>query len=180
MFEDIKLIIFDLDGTIAQLDIDWKRLKKQLVEKFGPDFEYIDRGIEKANRKIQKEVYKMIEFYELENTANLIPNRKIVKIIQGLKNKRLAIFSTNMRKTVKVVLERIGLKDLFSLIIAKEDVLKHKPYPEGLLRILDLTKVNRKKAIYIGDLNKDFEVGRRAGIETWSVEQLLERWQGGS
>ncbi len=179
MFQNIELIIFDLDGTIAQLDIDWKRLKKELIEKFGSDFEYIDVGIEKANRKIQKEVYKMIEFYELENIANLIPNKKIIEIIQGLKNKKLALFSTNMKRTVKIVLERIGLKDLFLLIIAKEDVLKHKPYPEGLLRILDLTKVNRKKVIYIGDLNKDFEAGRRAGIETWSVKQLLERWQGG-
>jgi len=177
MFPDIELIIFDLDGTIAQLDIDWKRLKKELIEKFGPDFEYIDRGIEKASKRIQKEAYKIIETYELENIANLIPNEKIIDIIRNLRNKRLALFSTNMKKTAEVVVDRLGLQDFFSPIIAKEDVVKHKPYPEGLLRILDLTRVDRKKTIYIGDSDKDFEAGKKARIETWSAEQLLERWQ---
>ena len=180
MFQDIELIIFDLDGTIVRLDIDWVKLKKELIQKFGPDFKYIDRGLEGANRKIQKEAYKIIETHELKNIVNLIPQEKIIEIVRSLRDKRLAIFSTNMKKTVNLTLERLNLKDFFPVIIAKEDVLKHKPHPEGLLRILELTGVNKERAVYVGDLEKDFEAGRRAGIETLSIEQLLERWQSGT
>jgi HAD superfamily hydrolase (TIGR01509 family) len=48
----------------------------------------------------------------------------------------LAINSGALKPEIESVLVRIGLKEVFSLIISSEDIMQCKPYPEGYLKAL--------------------------------------------
>jgi HAD superfamily phosphoserine phosphatase-like hydrolase len=179
-FKNIELFIFDLDGTICKLDIDWDELKNFLRKKYGTDlnFEYLDVGIENLERKLgekaKKEAYEIVRKYELRGVKKLKPIKKVLKLIKILKqqNKTLAIFSSNLKETVEKALKKLKIIEDFEIIISKEDVKKHKPSCEGLKKIIKLSKVSKEKVIYIGDKKKDLEAGKRAGIKTILVSQI--------
>jgi phosphoglycolate phosphatase-like HAD superfamily hydrolase len=44
-----------------------------------------------------------------------------------------------------------------------------KPYPEGLLHILNRLNVSAENALYVGDARIDGVAAKRAGIEFWGV-----------
>jgi len=86
-------------------------------------------------------------------------------VIRGLKqrNLSLAIVSTKYRHRIEAVLARDGLLDPIDVIIGGEDVARHKPDPEGLLRALEALETAGPKALYVGDSVIDAIVAERAG-----------------
>lgn len=143
MAEDIELVVFDLDGTLINLKVDWAELKQ--------------------NMKSEND-YETIEKYELENIADAEPIELTVKLAKKLKNegKKLAIFSSNMRKTVEKALKILDLEVDF--IVAREDVKNLKPAPEGLEKIAAKFKIAKDKIVYIGDRGIDKIAAEKASI----------------
>lgn len=181
---DIKLVIFDLDGTIARLKVDWEALKRELgahfkrVYSFESDFASLYQEIDRINElfggKAKEEALTIIEKYELARVENLHSIPETVNLIENLKGKgiKLAIFSSNTRKAVEMTLMKINKLDFFDSIVTIEDVSKNKPDPEGLNKILRVCKVSRSKALFIGDRQRDLEAGRRAGIKSMLIREL--------
>lgn len=184
IFKNLELIIFDLDGVLVNLNIDWEGLRETLTEYLSENFGVVpelnpldatlDRVIKKLDNGAKKEVYKIIENYELADIDNAEPINKTKGLVEKLKKerKRLAVFSVNTRKAVKKSLEMLGLKNYFDFIIAKEDVNKHKPDPEGLERIVKDSGLEKNKILFIGNDWKDKESGRRSNITTVLISDL--------
>lgn len=80
---------------------------------------------------------------------------------QGFK---LGIVSTKFRYRIEAILNRENLLHVFDVIVGGEDVLKHKPDPEGLLRAIDITKSSFGDTIYVGDSVVDAETAKRARV----------------
>ncbi|MBL7206658.1 MAG: HAD-IA family hydrolase [Candidatus Aenigmarchaeota archaeon] len=183
-FSDIDLIVFDFDETIAKLQVDWNALKSELSnhfrERYGFDSLFsplspaLSRLKEQHGERAKQEAYTIIENREIIGAENQEPIVKTIELIKHLKQdgKQLAIFSSNTRKVIEIGLNNIGLHDYFGMIIAREDVEKQKPDPEGLLKILDKCKIPKERVIYIGDRETDREAGNSAGINTIMVEEL--------
>jgi len=184
MFEDIKLVVFDLDGTIARLDVDWEQLKKELHEYFRDyygfesDFIPLDKELERVGEELSgdalKEAYKIVEKYELEKIENFTPIEESLELIKELKNKGkiLAIFSTNTRKVIEQVLVGMGIREYFDIIVGKEDVRGHKPDPEGLILIKNKANVKTNEMCFIGDKKIDIECGERINVCSISLENI--------
>lgn len=176
-YKDIKLAIFDLDGTIVHLEVDWKSLKKKLSEYFWEvyglksDFSPLHPELHKIDsllgRRAREDAFTIIREYEMRGVENLLLISEMAVIIEDLKQKgtRLAIFSSNTRRAVVAALKKIGMFDLFETIITIEDVERNKPNPEGLNKLLDLFQIDKSQALFIGDRQEDIEAGRRAGIK---------------
>jgi phosphoglycolate phosphatase len=64
---------------------------------------------------------------------------------------RLAIVSTKFRYRIEAILKSAGLERAVDVIVGGEDVTRHKPHPEGLLRALRELQVEADRAVYIGD-----------------------------
>lgn len=184
MAKDIRLVIFDLDGTIAVLDVDWEGLKGELEadleSRYGikANLTDFDAGLDEACRKIGKDgikrMYRVVERYETEHMDNMKPVEVTGKLIRSLAGRgvMMAVLSSNTRIAVREALSRLGMTGMFSAVVAKEDVAVHKPDPEGILKILGRLKVDRGNALLIGDTWRDSEAGRRAGVETLLVTEL--------
>jgi len=184
-YGDIGLVIFDFDGTIAHLKVDWESLKRELNVHFKRFYDFdsdfaslyqeIDRLSGLLGEKAREEALAIIEKYEVRGVENLGIIPETVKLMEKLKDKgiKLALFSSNTRKAVEMALMKIDKLGFFESIVTIEDVSKNKPDPEGLIKILRACKVSESGALFIGDRQRDLEAGKRAGIKTMLIKELL-------
>ena len=189
-FENKRIIVFDLDGTIVYLDTDWHHLKMLLSKRFAKlyqgekcEFEHISAclsHIVKKNDEIElSKFFDMILEYEMKNIKNNIEIEESVFFINHLelfgvkKETKLAILSLNMRETIMTTLKLANLTQRFDLIIGREDVRAWKPDPFGLLKIQKYFNVKKEEIIYFGDTETDLKAGNNAGIEVHLVKELI-------
>ena len=71
-------------------------------------------------------------------------------------------------------LEELGVSSLFSVVIGSEDVVHHKPDPEGVELALDQLGVLPKDALLVGDSAADILAANAAGCPschaTWGIQ----------
>jgi HAD superfamily phosphatase len=75
---------------------------------------------------------------------------------------RFAVFTGRPKDEARMTLERFAAGLVFDPVIAMEDVIEHKPAPEGLSKILEAAEAG--KLYYIGDTVDDARCARAAGV----------------
>lgn len=189
-FQGKNVIIFDLDGTIVDLNVNWRELKQLLSERYSEiyntscNFNSISGGLSYIVSKDDKEelitFFKIIRKFETKNIDKNTPIEETIYFINHLeefsinKNVKLAIFSLNTRKTIKKSLKRENILDKFDFIVGREDVRRWKPEPEGLIIIKNYFRVDNEEMIYIGDMKKDLLTGKNANVNSYLVDDLIE------
>jgi phosphoglycolate phosphatase-like HAD superfamily hydrolase len=179
----VKGVIFDFDGVIVRLRTDYDALRKKLAEyslnrfRLSMDFKPLSTGLARLGTTLGPEAlagaYGIVEEFELSVLSKLAVNARLIKAIkQSNRRKKLAIFSMNMHKTIETLLQREKILDYFDLIIAREDVSRFKPDPEGIETILAVLQIGRNEVVYVGDRAVDEETGNRAGIRTLIIKQV--------
>lgn len=81
----------------------------------------------------------------------------------------LGILSTKFRYRIRQILDRYDMTEQFSTIIGGEDVVAHKPDPEGLRLLLSKTALKPDQVVLVGDSLTDAETALRSGIEFIAV-----------
>jgi phosphoglycolate phosphatase len=184
----IKAVIFDFDGTLAVLNIDFSLMREQifdLVGRYG-----IGEGAiqEKYLLEIIDEVYEMLwkkdpsgaeTFYqeshdilhEVEMKAaekgRLIPGaegtlRKLRE--NGIK---VGIITRNCEDAVRKVFPDIN--DFCDVFVSRNSVKKVKPHPDHLTYVMRSLKISGKEAVMVGDHMIDIQAGKRVGMKTIGV-----------
>jgi phosphoglycolate phosphatase len=77
---------------------------------------------------------------------------------------KTGIVSTKYRYRIEAILARDGLTDGFDVIVGGEDVVHHKPDPEGLHRALNQIGLTGQDTVYVGDHPVDAMAASAAGI----------------
>ncbi|MGD0283387.1 MAG: HAD-IA family hydrolase [Dissulfurispiraceae bacterium] len=174
------LVILDFDGTLVNLETDWIALKHELRDycyrelKIDESFENIDAGLFKIRHRVgEPEFQKLLEIVSrrelegyqgkyIEMTVNILRNVKDIK--------KIAIFSSNCRKTIKRIVSSLPVH--IDFIVAKEDVTKPKPCGEGIRKILQYFGMKTEDAIFIGDSENDIKAGNDAGVKAVLLESM--------
>ena len=169
-----KLIIFDLDGvlinSLSNMEFALNKTSKNLGVKLNFKLykKYLGLPFKDIMKKmrIKKNVNLIKEKYEMYSTKKINKikiKRKHIDILKKLKKScYLALFtSKNKKRTLKIV-----QKDkIFDCIITSDDVLKGKPHPEGLYKILKKLKIKKKNSVYVGDSFYDYKASKLAKIK---------------
>lgn len=153
----LKAIIFDFDGVIANSEpTHFVTFQKVLAEE-GVNIsqkDYYQRYLAMDDRgafttaltdfgRLSEPVYVSelifrkscyFEHYLKEEMAVYPETIAFIKRVKDLLP--LAINSGALRDEIEAVLARINLRQVFSLIVSAEDIIKCKPYPEGYLKAL--------------------------------------------
>ena len=90
----------------------------------------------------------------------------VPETIKQLKHRGLllGIVSTKYRRRIAAVLQRERLREFFDAVIGGEDVLNHKPAPDGLLKAVERLRCAPSRSLYVGDSVTDAETARQADV----------------
>jgi HAD superfamily hydrolase (TIGR01509 family) len=144
----IKLVIFDLDGVLVEAKtIHFDALNEALGPKYAIEWnEHLSKydGL-KTNQKLEMltkekglptELYKQVwdekQRLTLKKLSNLKPSTQLQVCMSSLVSQgyKIACCSNSIRKTVLIVLSKLGIIEYFDLILSNEDVKNSKPHPE--------------------------------------------------
>jgi len=184
MFKNIKLVIFDLDGTLVDaypaivdsFNFTMRQLKLPLQ-----DPETICRAVGWGDGNLLKpylngsDVLKALRIYRKHHQRALILKTRFLpgakKILEFLKGHgvKLAVASNRPTKFSYIIIDHLKIRDYFDYVLCADKLKRAKPYPDILWKILNRLSVAKKEALYVGDMTVDVVTGRRAGIRTVAV-----------
>jgi HAD superfamily hydrolase (TIGR01509 family) len=172
MTNKIKLIIFDLDGVLVEAkQIHYDTLNQSLIE---IDDKYVISEAEhlsiydglKTTQKLEiltKNKGLNPEFYHkiwirkqqltIEAISELKPDLQKIKLFKELTDKgyKLVVASNSIRRSVLVMLAKIGIIEYMDLILSNEDVKNSKPHPEMYWKAMSMMGVLPEETLIIED-----------------------------
>jgi phosphoglycolate phosphatase len=155
----IKLVIFDLDGTVVDNNYDWAAIRQELGIKSGSILACLDNLPEPE----RSQKYALLEIHERRQTeeARLKPGAR--EFLGWLASRQImtALVTNNSQQNASFLLNRFGLK--FNLILTRESGL-YKPSGAPLIRVREQLGVDAEEAVVVGDTSYDLLAAREAGI----------------
>lgn len=82
---------------------------------------------------------------------------------------RLAVASSRSRMSLEEYCSKLGLGDLFQMLVGGGDVENGKPSPDPVNLILATQGWDKEKTLVVGDMAVDILMGKRAGASTCGV-----------
>lgn len=170
-------IIFDFDGTLANINIHRNDLKKELSQ-FVQDNYWIKKTFTPLDQclieckhqygdKIIQELFSIIEYYEKNAQLSVIENWLRKYICENIK-KKFWLFTMNMTSTVyRFLKENHNSVNPFSHIITKETCIEFKPSWKDLLYFIALRNIDPLDVLYIWDSENDKKSWDIAWIKTF-------------
>lgn len=195
----IKVVIFDLDGTLLDTLGDLHAAVNHALSAFsfpGRSLEevrrFIGNGVVKlmqratpdfTDEKTNKECLDVFREYYLEHMRDMTaPYEGVIDLIEKLREKELkiAVVSNKLHKAVEELCE-----DYFPSLI--DDAIgvsvesERKPSPVNVLKVMEKYGASADECIYIGDSEVDVQTSHNAGVKcigvTWGFrdrEELIE------
>ena len=182
---NIKAILFDLDGTLANTAPDMSDALNILLNKHGkPHVDYesarkqTSRGslgliqlgfgpsLEEAHREELKKEYLQIYANNLCHKTELFDG--ITEVLNMLDDNSIAwgIVTNKPGFLTEPLLKELGITQRTSCIVCGDTLTTRKPHPDPLHHAAAELNVNEKDTIYLGDDPRDIQAGQAAGMKT--------------
>jgi HAD superfamily hydrolase (TIGR01509 family) len=162
-------ILFDMDGVVVRQRLDFPTIKREI---FGDTSGYILERMAGLSLAERTRAEAILERHETAAAFEAEPMDGILQFAawmdrQGL---RRGIVTRNSRKSVEVVLARLGLT--FDSVVTREDA-PPKPAPDPVLLACRWMGLPPSEVLFIGDFEFDMLAGRRAGARTVLLRSTL-------
>jgi len=185
---DIRAVVFDFDGTLAVLNIDFSEMREQVFElmrKYGVNeekieerylLEIIDEVVQILSQKntstaetFYQEAHQILHEVELRaaEEGKLLPG--VEAALKSLRDKglKVGIVTRNCEEAVRKVVPDI---EAFCDVFVPRDLIKRvKPHPEQLTSVLKALHVTGGETVMVGDHTIDIQAGKRVGMRTIGV-----------
>jgi phosphoglycolate phosphatase len=189
----IKLVIFDLDGTLIDSRLDLVHSVNAALRHIGrpelPDdviASYVGDGapilIQRAlggetvdEAVIRKGLEFFLSYYRAHKLDHTTVYPGIAEALAAIQNsangvpRKLAVLSNKPVVPSRAIVEALGLSRFFSQIYGGNSFPTKKPDPEGARKLLEEYGVQPQQAAIVGDSHVDVDTGRNAGMVTVGV-----------
>jgi len=187
----IKLVIFDLDGTLIDSRLDLVHSVNAALRHIGrpelPDHviaSYVGDGapilIARAlgddivdEATIRKGLEFFLSYYREHKLDHTTVYAGVVEALAAIQNasnghpRKLAVLTNKPVIPSRAIVDALKLAPYFSQVYGGNSFATKKPDPEGALRLLEEIGVPAEQAVMVGDSHTDVETGRNAGL--WTV-----------
>lgn len=188
----IKLIIYDLDGTLIDSSKDISNSLNWALKELGFSEvsellirSHVGSGILPLIQNVLKEaspdhqipqdgiLERAISLYRSYYSDHLLDETKLypgVKtVLDFFKEKKQAVITNKSIEFPRRILKGLGIDHYFFEVIGEDQKLPKKPAPDSVLKLLRFTKTNRNEAILIGDSMIDIQTAKNAKIKVIAV-----------
>ena len=173
-----------MDGTLTQTNqlifasfnhITQKYLGKtfaprEIISWFGPPEEGALERLLGADR-VGMAMDELCEFYRTNHAEMAFLHPGIQEVLQLLKERgtRLAVFTGKGRRTARITLDEFKLSHFFDYVVSGNDVVNHKPHPEGIQKVIRHFSLSPSDVLMVGDSLSDVNASRGASVKIAAV-----------
>lgn len=171
-------VVYDLDGTLVRLTVDWDAVAREAVERFA------EAGIDASDEDLwtmldladanglRGAIEAILSAHEREGatrsvrlpTADCLPDSTVP----------VGVCSLNAESACRVALDTHGLSPYVESVVGRDSVATRKPDPEPLLTVVRALDATPERTLFVGDTGRDAETARRAGTAFRRVESDAE------
>jgi phosphoglycolate phosphatase len=178
----LRLLVFDLDGTLVDSHRDLAAATNALLAELGrPPLPsdavttmigdgaavLVRRALTQAglDPDTPGALDRFLAHYDEQLLATTVPYDGMVATLDRLHgNYRLAVLTNKPTKATTRVLSGLGLADRFDSVIGGDTDYGRKPNPAGMLALVANAGVDPEEALLVGDSPIDLATARRAGV----------------
>jgi HAD superfamily hydrolase (TIGR01549 family) len=154
-----QAVIFDLDGTLINLPIDYDSLFREFAQIMKtPRVRPLTETIPKLSEAKRKKVFLAWERNELEAFEDATANEEGMSIYREFAQKPKTLVTMQGRNLVKNVLQKLGLR--FDFTVTREDSLDRREQLEIAAKKL---KAPFEKILFVGDTLEDGIAAKEVG-----------------
>lgn len=185
---NIRLLIFDLDGTLVDSRVDLTNAVNAMLRKFGRVElpmevveSYVGDGAPMLIRRALgdpddgNQMREALEYFILYYREHKLDNTTLYEGVQqalealrdGGNGRKMAVLSNKPVNPSRGICEALGVSPFFVQIYGGNSFPTKKPDPQGALALCAETGVRPEQAVIIGDSDIDILTGENAGI--WTV-----------
>ncbi len=186
----VRLLIFDLDGTLIDSSQDITDAINYAITPFGVKpltvneiKERVGSGITKLIEALlsyeeikrlggnpgEEAIRRFLEYYSMHLLDNTGPYLGVRETLQKLTAYKKAVISNKREVLSKRILEGLGLLRFFDIVLGSDSVSEKKPSPVPVLEVLGRLGASKDEAVMIGDSNYDIESAHAAGVKIIAV-----------
>ena len=187
----IKLVIFDLDGTLIDSRLDLVHSVNAALRHIGhaelPEHviaSYVGDGapvlIQRAlggevidESLVRKGLEYFLSYYREHKLDHTTVYAGITEALTTIQNgahgtaRKLAVLTNKPVVPSRAIVEALGLGPYFFQVYGGNSFATKKPDPEGARKLLEEVGVPPEQAVIVGDSHTDIETGHNAGL--WTV-----------
>ena len=180
-------VIFDLDGVLADSEPCWNQIDTKLLAEYGVSY----RG--EYHRNVLGVSYRLaVEFYKnafhisasveelmrrrgeiatdfFANRVHLFPFAKTT--LEQLREMKLplAVATSSVSASARPLLDRTGIRSLFSVLITGDEVQQGKPHPDIYLRAAEKLGISPEACLVIEDSLAGIAAGKAANMRVAAI-----------
>jgi len=179
--QNIKLVIFDLDGTLVDAYRAIESSFNYVMRAFGLKIrsaQFIRRAVGRGDANLLKsyigkhDLSTALSLYRRHHQNSLLKQSRlyprVAQLLRKLKAKgyKLAVASNRPTRFSRILLKHLQIIGYFDYVLCADKLKRGKPAPEILNKIIRRFKVKKSQALYAGDMVIDAQAGKNAHILT--------------
>ena len=166
---DLDAIIYDLDGTLVELLVDWDVVAADAVDALA------DTGVDAtdadlwamldiaAEAGVTEDLEAVIAAHECEGARTSV--RLPAADVLGELEIPVGVCSLNCEDACRLALETHDLTEYVDVVVGRDSVSTRKPDPAPLLEAIESLSASPERALFVGDSERDEITADRAGVD---------------
>jgi len=170
-----EAVVYDLDGTLVELDVDWGAVREAVAERLRND------GVVVGDRSLWELLAETEELGASDTVEDTIAEHERAGARASTRlgtadrlphSIPVGVCSLNCEAACRIALELHELDGFVDAVVGRDSADTHKPDPGPLLATIAALGVEPGETLFVGDSPRDRKTAKRAGVDFKYVSEL--------